>query len=241
MLEQALRVAETARSAPGNVLQGSLLHGDALALTDVMKLGQQNWHGGTPEIEPLAPRKDSIQKPVRLCGAQDKDHMRGWLLQRLEQRIGSLLGEHVNFIDHIHLISSLVRDKAHPLPQLADLVDPPVGSGIDLHQVQRPARANRCAHVAHIAGWIVRLTRAIHRLGHDARHGGLAGSAEAREQVGMPNATGADLVLQRGRDVILAEHIIKRLAAPTVVESLGAHSEVSFAARHTCRCDTPRV
>src|SRR5256885_7412414 len=55
--------------------------------------------------------------------ASTKISTRGWLLERLEERVPGLLGEHVGLIEDVHLVpprNGRVRDL---LPEIADVVD----------------------------------------------------------------------------------------------------------------------
>jgi len=61
-------------------------------------------------------------------------------LQRLEQRVERRLREHVSLVDDVNLERPQRRGKVHLLAQVADLVDAPVRSRVDLDEVERRAR-----------------------------------------------------------------------------------------------------
>ena len=86
-----------------------------------------------------------------LGGGQDKDGVRRRFFQRLQQGVGGLLGEHVDFVDDIDLVAGLVRGVVHLLPQVADLVDAAVAGGVNLDNIERPPLGYLLAHRAGIA------------------------------------------------------------------------------------------
>ena len=121
-------------------------------------------------------------------GGQDEDDVRRRLLQRLEQGVGGLVGEHVDFVDDIDLVARLVGGIVDLLPQVADIVDAAVAGGINLDHIQGPALGDGLAHGAGIARLALAVGEAVDRLGQDARGAGLAGAARAAEEIGVRDA-----------------------------------------------------
>ena len=145
------------------------------------------------------------------------------LLQRLEQSVECLLGQHVDFVDHVYLVARLAGRESHPLAQLPDLIDAAIRCRVDLDQVQTGPRSHTPADVALVARRIIHVTDAIDGLGKNTGRRGLARSTQPGEQVSMPNAPCADLVAQCSRNVLLPENILERLAAPFVIQCRCRH------------------
>src|ERR1039458_6671303 len=74
-----------------------------------------------------------------------------------------------------------------------------------------PAGRDFLAARAHAAGLVRGAVHAVQAARQDARHGGLAGSALAREYVAVRDAVLRDGVFERGLDVLLIHHVGERL------------------------------
>jgi len=151
---------------------------------------------------------------VRLRRREEEDDMLGRLLKGFQQSIESLRGQHVHFIDDVHLVAAFGRTVPNSLPQLADAVDSTVGGTVNFEHVHRMALSDLPAVRADIAGGYREARLAVEALGQDARHRGFPDAAGSREKVGMSDATCADCILQGTRHMSLPHHLIERLGAP---------------------------
>ena len=92
------------------------------------------------EVETLAARENRLRHLQRLGGGEDEDHVRRGLLQRLQQGVEGVGGQHVDFVDDVDLAGQHRRRVADRLAQLADVVDPAVAGAVDLDHVHGVAR-----------------------------------------------------------------------------------------------------
>src|SRR5699024_3662196 len=108
--------------------------------------------------------------------------------------------------------------------QLASIVHTPVGSSVHLHHVDGSATAAGQVHAAgagaaRVAGGAFGTVEAA---GEDAGRGGLPAAPRAGEEVGVRDP----LVVQRGgqrtSDMVLADHVRKRLGPVAAIQG-GAH------------------
>ena len=67
---------------------------------------------------------------------EDEDDIRGGLLQRLEEGIEGLCGEHVHLVDDEDLVAAHLRGDACLLCQLAHAFNAVVARGVQLEDVQ---------------------------------------------------------------------------------------------------------
>ena len=154
--------------------------------------------------------------------------MAGRLLQRLEQGVERLRGQHVDLVDDVDLIGAAHRGEVDGVDNLlADAVDARAACGVQLVDIRVRAlgdglalRAGAIRHAAMVALGL--LTQ--QRLGQDARHGGLARSTRTAEQVRMRQAPLRDGVLQRGHNMLLAHYALKRQRTIFSVERLHGSS-----------------
>ena len=167
---------------------------------------------------------------------EDELHVRRRLLERLEQRVEGRRRKHVHLVHDVELVAAARRRVLHVVDDdLADLVDLRVRGGVELEHVQAVARGDLAAAVALAARLDRRALHAVERLREDARGRGLAGAARADEDVSLRQPVLLDRVLERARDVLLADDLVERLRAIFAGENRVAHAETlpaHGAARH---------
>ena len=113
---------------------------------------------------------------------------------------------------------------SHHLAQFANLIDAAVGGRIDFNHVEGISEADLAAGIALVAGFRGGPLRAVERFGENARGGCFAHAARSGKNVGMRHSPGLDGVGQRARDVLLPDHVAKRLRPPFSRDDLVAHS-----------------
>ena len=106
------------------------------------------------------------------------------------------------------------RSELNLVAQVAHLVHAVVRGPVDLQHIQRVASRDLAAHAAGVARRGRGALLAVQRFGENARQRGLADAARPDKQVGVRDASGFDRVLERARDMLLTDHIIKPLGAP---------------------------
>ena len=98
---------------------------------------------GPLEVEALAAVDDRRHHLVRLGRAEHEDGVRRRLLERLQERVPGLAGEHVRLVEDVDLPAPGGRRVADPLAQVADVVDRAVRGGVHLDHVERRAGGDR--------------------------------------------------------------------------------------------------
>src|SRR3989344_2346646 len=61
--------------------------------------------------------------------------MFGRLFKSFEKRVKCFFGEHMNLVNYVNFVRRFKRQSAHRLAKLADVVYPPVGSGVNFIKV----------------------------------------------------------------------------------------------------------
>ena len=159
---------------------------------------------------------------VRLGGGEDEDDVGRRLLERLEQGVEGLGGEHVDLVDDVDLEAALRPARSATFSRRSRMSSMPrlEAASISITSSELPsAMATQLA--AGAAGRGVGRDRAagradaVERLGQDAGGGGLAGAARAGEEVGVGDAVGLDGVAQRAGDVLLPDDVVEASAAGT--------------------------
>ena len=177
--------------------------------------------GQQAKVELLAAGFDRHRHLVLFSRGQHKLGVRGWLFQRLQQRVKCRGGEHVHFVDDVNLEAALAGREIDLVAQIANVVDACVRSGINLDQVQEAPLSDCAAIGAPVTRPFGQLlVKAVDRLGQQAGGRGFAGSPGAAEEVGVSRATRSDGVAQGARDVLLADYGVKARRAPLAVKGL---------------------
>ena len=176
------------------------------------------------KMKMLRARTNRIGQIFRLGRGHHEDDFVGRLLERFQQRVGGFVGEHVRFVEDHDFVASAGGRVAHHLAQFANLIDAAVGRRVDFDHVEGISEADLAAGIALVARFRGGSLRAVERLGENARGGCFAHAARAGKNVGVRHAAGLDGVGQRARDVLLPDHVGKRLRTPFSRDDLVAHS-----------------
>ena len=181
----------------GDQLRCLRLQCDLFCLGDVLKPCGNVGGADAVKIIPLAAGNNGCRHLVHLSGRQNElDVFRRFLhdLQQCAPRTG---GQHVHLVDDVYLITAALRQIDGALPQVTDILDAAVGSGIDLDDVAQCAKLCIPADVAGKTGITgLGAAGAVDRLCQNSCAGGLAGSTGAGEKIGMRSPTLTNLIAQ---------------------------------------------
>ena len=179
-------------------------------------------YGDPAEIISLTAGQDRDRNLIGLRGRQYEDHIGRRFFQRLQKRVESSDRKHVNLVDNIDLVLAFRRRIRHLFPDFPDVVHTVIGRRVDLDHIHGRTCGDRTAGRAFSARIPVHRMFAVHRPGKDLRDSRLSGSSGSAEQIGMPDAVSADLVLQCCHNMILTLYIRKfRRAEFSVQCSIG--------------------
>src|SRR2546422_979445 len=240
-VEQRQGIAQRALRRAHDRGQRRPLEGDLLLGEDVLERGRERVQRDRAEVEALHAREHRGRDVARIGGGQHEDHVRGRLLQRLEQRVERRLGELVDLVDDVDLVAAARRRVLDVLPEGADLLDAAVGGAVDLDHVHRDVGV--AAHRARAARLGALALGTQQRLREQPRRGGLADAARAGEEVGVRHAPGRQRVAQRPRDGVLSDDRFERLRPPLAGEDLIAHVAIKVTVHPPSNdpyCELPR-
>ena len=213
-------VAHPALGGAGNQVQGLRLGLFAALRDNVFQMPGDLILGIAAEVVPLAAGQDGGGQLLGLGGGQDEHHVFRRLLQRFQQRVERGVGEHVHFVDDVHLVLAELRGIIHLFQQLANFLHAAVAGGVHFVHVKGRAAFDHLAGGAFPAGVAVLGVQAVDGPGQDAGGAGFAGAAAAAEQVSVGDAARHHLIAQRAHDGLLAHHIGKGLGPPDAVQGL---------------------
>ena len=226
LVEQRERVADRALAAAGDHVEALFVDDEALVAEDLLQVGDQGARADPAIVEPRDPREDRRQDLVRVRGREHEGDVGRRLLERLQQGVEGLLGQHVDLVDDVDLAPGELRQVVDLLAQRSDVVDRIVRGAVDLDHVDRATLVDGHALLAHVAGLGRGPMLADQRLGQDPRGGGLAQPTHAAKEIGMVDAVGRDRVGQRARHVLLADHVGEALRTVFAGEGEVGHRDV---------------
>ena len=145
----------------------------------------------------------------------------------------------MTFIKDKNLLPALARAEAQCFAQFPHIIHAIVGSGVQFHHIWMAIRENRLAFRANTAGvrrgtTLAINANAIQRAGNDARRGGFADAAHARQQKGMMHAPLSKCVAQGTHQHILPDQIIE-IRGPVFARQ-HAIARLFGWPRHWCGC-----
>ena len=179
-------------------------------------------HREEMELEVLGATADRLADLLRIGRGEHEHDVRRRLLQRLEQRGLGGLGQHVHFVEDVHLVPA-GRAERRLLDEVAHRVDAVVARRVEFVDVVARAALDREARLALATRLAVLRVLAVEHLGEDARGRGLAGAARTGEEVRLTLAVVDHGVAQRPHDVLLTLHLAEAAGPVSAVERLRCH------------------
>ena len=227
LVEQRQGVPEASLRRRREQPQRSRGRRDLLRLRDLLELRGDLLDGQRAEGEPLAARDDRRRDLVELGRGEDELGVLRRLLERLEQRVEGLVGQHVNFVDDRDAKPVALRRVADRLDELPGMLDLAVRGAVHLEDVERIAALEDLpAGGADPAGLHGRPLLAIERPREHPRRGGLADAARARQEVRGGDAALGDRIRQGPGDGLLADEVVEG-ARPPFSGKRDVHTEPS--------------
>ncbi len=120
----------------------------------------------------------------------------------------------MHLVDEVHLETAARRRVLDVVEQLARVVDLRARRGVDLDEVDESPRIDRRARRAHAARLGDDARLAVQRLREQARDGGLADAARAREQVRVVQPILCERIGERLHDVRLPDELLEAPRPP---------------------------
>ncbi len=214
MLPVALRAIELERLARAGYL---------LLLADVGEPVDGRFEGDATEVEALAAGADGRGYLVRFRRREDEDDVRRRLLERLQEGIRGLGGEHVGFVEDVDLEVGATGRIADFLAQVLDGIDAAVAGGVELDEVHGAAFAEGDAGVALVARLAILRVATVRRLGEETAGAGLAGAARAAKQVRMGYFFRRHSVAEGAHNGLLTRNLAEPLGTVLTIEDFGSH------------------
>ena len=170
----------------------------------------------------LGATANGVAHLLRVGGGEHEHHMRRRFFEGLQQRCLGTLGEHVHFIEDVHLVPAGCAERCL-LDEVAHGIDTVVTGGVEFMNVEAGATLHREARIAGAAGFAVDGCFTVEHLGQNARRGGLARAAGAREQVCLALAVVDDGIAQRPHHMLLPTHFTEATRPIAAIQSLCGH------------------
>ena len=111
------------------------------------------------------------------------------------------------FVYYVKFVPAAYAQKPDVFTQVADIVHPGIGCGVDLNNIRRVACRNFLAGQAFITGLTILWTGTVDRFGKQAGGAGLASAARSTEEVGMYQSIISHGVPQSSSHGILTDEI----------------------------------
>ena len=137
---------------------------------------------------------------------EDKDCVCGRLLQRLEEGVECLLREHMDLIDDEDRVATHLRNDAHLLDQVTDIVDRVVRRSIQFVDVERAIFVECAARFALVARLGTNGVQTVYRLCKDTGASSLADTSRSAEEICVSQLTSLDSIFEGRSDMLLTDN-----------------------------------
>ena len=214
LIEDRKRIAHTAVGFSRDDIERLLFIFYPLALRHVLEVRHRFGHFHAVEVIDLTTRQDGGQNLVFLGRSQDKDGMRGRLLERFEKRVEGRLREHVHLVDDEHLIAPHLRRDLHLLDEFANIVDRVVRRRVQFMNVVRASFVERHTTFAAVTSLPRRSGRkAVDCLGKNARRSRFTHPTRAAKQIGVRQFSAGNGVFECSGQGLLSHHRVETRGA----------------------------
>ena len=149
--------------------------------------------------------------------------MFGRLFQRLEQRIGRFLRQHVHLVDDVNFEAPLRRRVTDVVAQLSHVIDPTIARCVQLNDIEAVSARDLPTIIAFATWRHCRPVDAIERFCQDARRRGFSGPARPDKKIGVSQTILFDRILECAGNVCLPNNIVECLGPVFAGENLVAH------------------
>ena len=220
LVERRDRIAKRAARVPRNQPQRVIVGLDALSVTNPPQRLEQLVGRRAQERKRLAATTHRVGQAVRLGRAENEDHVRRRLLQRLQERVGRVGRQRMGLVEDVDAIATQHGLLIDAIANIADVIDATIRGCIELEDVERSAISNRETRLALETRRRRRTLRvlAIKRLAEDLRERRLARATRPRKQVGMPHTVVINRIRQRLDNVALTHNMGKIQRAITTIK-----------------------
>ena len=223
LIQQRQRIAHRARRRAAQQGERGRLVADLFGIQHMRQMRRHLLRGHIAQRELQTARQHGDRHFLRVGGGQDEFDVGGRFFQRFQHGVERRLGQHVHFIDDVHLEAAHAGRVLGVVQHFADIVDAGVAGGVDFQQVHKPAGVNLPAGGAHAARLGAHAGFAVQAFGQNAGNGGFAHAARAGQQVGVMQALFDQRIGQGAHHMLLADQIGKTLGAPLAGKNLIGH------------------
>ena len=181
-------------------------------------------HGHLLEIELQTARQNRHRNFLRVRRGQNEFHVLRRFFQGLQHGVEGGSGQHVHFVDHIHLESAPRGCVGGVFQQLTHFVDARIGRSINFQQI------NEAPGVDFLAGCALTTRRsrdarfAIQRFSEDAGNGCLADPARPGKEIGVVQTLLGERMIECTYDVFLTHQGREIARSPLARENLITHA-----------------
>ena len=168
----------------------------------------------------MGTRTDGADHLVGFGGREDEHHMVRRFLDNLQQRVETLLGDHVRLVKNENLIAIPSGGESGALSQFTGVIDAIVTGRVDFHHVDGTwtASGEVLATGAFPAWMRGRPLGAVDAPREDTRGTGLTAATRPGKQVRMRELAAVEGPHQRNSDLILTDDPLKRVRSITSIQ-----------------------
>ena len=214
LIQEAGGVAGRAFGGPGDQGQRVIGNFGSLGGGNAAQQRQHHLRLDPAQIEALAARQHGDRHLADLGGGKDEFDMGRRLLQRFQQRVESVGGQHVHFVDDVDLVARRGGAVVDRVDDFADIADAGARGGVHFHHIDMSAGGDGKAGLAGPArlggrGAAAVRADAVQPLGDDPGGGGFSGAPNAGHDECLGDPVGGEGIFQGPDHRLLPDQIGK--------------------------------
>lgn len=208
LFEEGECISESSSCDPCDEIQCFFLRYDFLLFADEFESSDDICLGDFSEIESECTGTYGFRNLLDLSRREDEFHMRRWFFERLEERIKCSRREHMNLVDDIDFILSLIGFESGFFDEITDILDAVIARSVDLDTVEHRPRVESPTILTCMTGIPILEICTVNSFGEDTRTGSLSCSTRTMKEVGMIDSISSEAISEDRRDVVLPDDTV---------------------------------
>lgn len=218
LFEERERISESSSCDPRDELESFLLCYDFLLFADELEACDDVFFRDFPKVESECTRTYGLRNLLDLSRREDEFHMRRRFFERLEERIKCSRREHMDLVDDVDFIFSLIGFESGLFDEITDILDAVIARSVDLDTVEHRPRVESPTILTCMTGIPILQISTIDSLSEDTSAGCFSCSTRSMKEVGMIHSISSEAISEDGRDVILSDDTVPIMGAVGSIE-----------------------
>ena len=208
LFEESECISESSSCDPRDEIQCFFLRYDFFLFADEFEACDDVFFRDFPKVESECTGTYGFRDFFDLSRREDEFHMAWWFFEGLEESIKCSRREHMDLVDDIDFILSLIGFESGFFDEITDILDAVIARSVDLDTVEHRPRVESPAILTRMTRIPILEIATIDSLSEDTRTGSLSCSTRTMKEVGMIDSISSEAISEDRRDVVLPDDTV---------------------------------